>query len=667
MGDLIPFIPSQNVEAAENVTAFIKMCRNELTVFGSDLDFDSNVWDITSYVEIRGKTHRHRLIFNNYDRSKKMTGAPMAEPFLSFAKAYMRYMQSMRPTKSYAHRLSALRSLERALSEQDVPCIERADALIFNRAASLVIEKFNRANYPVARELQAIATFCTKFRLTIAPITWRHPVKRPDDKNKVGLDAENDRQEKLPSQAALDALPKIFHAAKSTQDVIVTSIVAILFANPCRISEVLTLPTDCEVVQTDKDGKKIYGLRWLPAKGAEPMIKWIIPAMVDVVKEAISRVRKITDKAREVAKWYEMHPGQIYLPEELKHLREYEFLSISEIRLILGLLYDGTVYKMLQYKKVQNHNRGYRFVDIERVLLSKLPNNFPMLNKDINLRYSDALFIIRKNEMADRKPTYNCVVEPIGIGIINNNLGSRVQFGVCSIFERFGYTEPDGTPIKVTTHKFRHYLNTIAQRGGLSQLDIAKWSGRTDIRQNQAYDHMTNRELLLMLRESAGADTNMFNLPAEAREKTPISREEFITMHIPAAHTTELGFCIHDWTMLPCQLHRDCVSCTEHIYIKGDSRRMERIRKCLAEAEIQLAMAEEAFAQEFSGANRWTDHQKAIVARLKNLVQLFDDPNIPDEALIRLSASGAPSWISMAIEERKKLDLKYKATIPRST
>ena len=35
-----------------------------------------------------------------------------------------------------------------------------------------------------------------------------------------------------------------------------------------------------------------------------------------------------------------------------------------------------------------------------------------------------------------------------------------------SIFERFGYVEKDGAPIRVRTHQLRHYLNTLAQAGG---------------------------------------------------------------------------------------------------------------------------------------------------------------------------------------------------------
>jgi hypothetical protein len=47
-----------------------------------------------------------------------------------------------------------------------------------------------------------------------------------------------------------------------------------------------------------------------------------------------------------------------------------------------------------------------------------------------------------------------------------------------SIFARYGFTEADGSPIKLTSHMFRHWLNTLAQQGGMGEHEIARWFGR---------------------------------------------------------------------------------------------------------------------------------------------------------------------------------------------
>lgn len=252
------------------------------------------------------------------------------------------------------------------------------------------------------------------------------------------------------------------------------------------------------------------------------------------------------------------------------------------------------------------------------------------------MRYSKALFIVRHREMHRGLKTCRCMIEPVAISTINDGLGASRGKG--SVFSRFGLSEPDGSPIRVTSHQFRHWLNTLAQRGGLSQLDIAKWSGRKDIRQNEAYDHMSGDELLGKLRAIAGKDESFLELHRKVGDLIPISRDEFLGLQIPAVHMTELGYCVHDWTLLPCPLHRDCVHCMEHWFIKGDRKRMERIRSCLKEAEEQLAMAEDAFACGYAGSDRWSEHQRATVHRLRNLVEIFDDPKVADGAMIRLAA-----------------------------
>jgi hypothetical protein len=108
-----------------------------------------------------------------------------------------------------------------------------------------------------------------------------------------------------------------------------------------------------------------------------------------------------------------------------------------------------------------------------------LPKGFPVLDPDTGLKYSDALFICRTDELGKRKASYNWMIEPISIDQINDGLGGRSAYGFASIFSRLGFAEPDGSPIKITTHQFRHYLNTLAQSGCMSQLDVAKWSGRS--------------------------------------------------------------------------------------------------------------------------------------------------------------------------------------------
>jgi hypothetical protein len=295
-----------------------------------------------------------------------------------------------------------------------------------------------------------------------------------------------------------------------------------------------------------------------------------------------------------------------------------------------------------------------KYSDVEQYVLSMLPPGFPYFNKTIDLKYSKALFVFRYNEWDSIKATSPCMIIPVGTNKINDLLGARVNCKppVASIFSRMGFTEPDGSPIQITTHQFRHWLNTLAHRGGMSQIDIAKWSGRKDIRQNQAYDHMTGGELLEMTRALTQDDPRLFGSLAELAAQAPVSRSEFMELQFPTAHVTEIGFCIHDYTMLPCQKHRDCINCTEHICVKGDQQKTERVRLQLEMAEEQLRRAEEALADGTYGSERWREHHQASVNRLRELYRALVDPAVPEGALIRTLNSDEQSPIQMAIQDR---------------
>jgi hypothetical protein len=45
------------------------------------------------------------------------------------------------------------------------------------------------------------------------------------------------------------------------------------------------------------------------------------------------------------------------------------------------------------------------------------------------------------------------------------------------------------------------WLNTLADRGGLSDMELARWMGRRDLRQNAAYKHGTVSDRVKKARE----------------------------------------------------------------------------------------------------------------------------------------------------------------------
>jgi hypothetical protein len=661
MAEIVHFRPKAELNAEQNLRAFVDLCRNELTTFGADLPFDEPIWLVTDSMDLKARNVNTRIIFSNWGTAGASMPTMLPEPFLSLAKAYMRYSHAMRPTTP-APRLMALRALEYALSENGNPSGPSAiTSHTLNRAAQLVSARYKPTTaYRLGGQLEVLARFLAEKHLLIAPVTWHSPLKRPDDAVRVGVEFDQRRHEKLPSSVALDALAQIFHCAREPADVLVSSIAAILCSAPNRINEVLRLAADCEVTQEIPSScQTAYGLRWGTSKGAPPMIKWVVGTMGSVVRDAINNVRKLTEPAREIARWYEENPGEIYLPHHLEHLRKQKSLSLVEARDVLFIekVEISSMRHWCRGNKVPMAKRdgamAVALADLERAVLAMLPRGFPIADKEQDLKYSEALCVVQTNVLNAVKGAYRCMIHLVGQGDIADRLGARSTSRAESIFDHFGFTEDDGSPIHIRTHQFRHYLNTLAQAGGLSQLDIAKWSGRIDVRQNNVYDHQSDRDINALVRQVIAGSPPLLPAVLRQRSATLIQRSESGTLNLTAAHTTEYGFCRHDYSLLPCQLHRDCMNCTEQVCIKGDIQKEVYIRRLVIETRALLAGAEQARQEREAGANRWVEHQQLTLSRAEQLCEILDDPQVPPGTAIQLSGIAPASRLEQAMVRRR--------------
>jgi hypothetical protein len=268
-----------------------------------------------------------------------------------------------------------------------------------------------------------------------------------------------------------------------------------------------------------------------------------------------------------------------------------------------------------------------------------LPDTFPYMPGDPNLLCKDALAIVRANEMHADRATYMCMFSCIDQAMITNAFGRADRD---SIFVRFAYAEDDGSPIALRSHSLRHYLNMLAQVGGLSSAEIAIFSGRKDPKQNRSYDHMSSAEVQAPISEAHKAGFNSEIVPAETRERRLVTRGEFEGLGLAAAHTTEYGWCSLDFAASPCQMYRDCMNCVEQECIKGEVEKEANLRLHKTETEYLLAKAREALTDEEYGADAWVAHQSATLERINLFLKVFDDPTVVDGARIRLDAANAP-------------------------
>lgn len=655
MANLVPFIPQVNLAASTNMERFVSFCRDELTVFGVDLDFDAPTWDVTGYYHQRGKAHKILLNFVELASRRGSIGSPMPEPFASQAKAYIRYLvgRSTRKSPPVAE-IGVFREILAAFSDKAmVPDLGMLDAHLLDHTVQLAIaRKHGDHGARVGVYLGSLSKFLREKNLAAhAPIDWKHGQAWEWYKRSA---ADERRAALMPSDEALQALPQAFRRAKEPRDAIPTAVMALLACAPSRVNEVFALPFDCEIKPLT-EGDEGYMLRWAGSKGHHDFAKGIPAIMADVAKEAIERLREHTAEARRIAAWYEKHPSRLYLPDDCTDLRG-KNLKGEDIARIIGFNEPGNGrdwaidrgLKPIGEVRSSNGRTHFTFLfsDVESAILSLLPRSFPIFDRATGLHYSEALMVVRRQEFADRgRSRWRCMITPVQYGNIMHNFHTPD-----GVFARLGLSTPE-QPIVLRTHQLRHYLNTLAQRGGLSEMEIAAWSGRKDVRQNAAYDHRTPAE---MLQRKRSRDKELATIKGAAlKVNSPMRRAEAANRAVHG-HATEIGFCEHDFAASPCAMFMECLHCTKHVCVKGhDPRHLDRVTLAVESARRSLIEAEAALSKEYEGSEDWVRAHEETIERLEQLQAILADPTVPDGSLIRLAKSGRYSLVEQAMRDHE--------------
>ncbi len=330
MPEIFNFKPKNKLDAEKNLQQFIQECRDELTVFGEDLKWSQWQWD--------GVVQFTKLGVNSMAAKDKDA---LDERFIEFAKAYFRYQQGHKPTGA-KNEIKALKALEYALlqgiGKADIAELSYA---IIDEAVQIVRDNYSKgAAYHGGRELERLAKFVVEKRLVSCDVSgWKNPISRLRDTNQTGKKAKKDREKKLPSEEALNAMAEIFSTdPENPRDIFTSSIFAMTMCAPSRITEILELPVDCEVEDIDNNGVVRYGWRFYAGKGYGGDIKWIPTEMVPVAKKAIERIRRLTEPARKLAKWMEENPDKFYRHDKCPTVSDNKALTNHQVCEAIGIV-----------------------------------------------------------------------------------------------------------------------------------------------------------------------------------------------------------------------------------------------------------------------------------------------------------------------------------------
>lgn len=627
MADILLFVPKHQSDCRKNLESFITMCRDQLTVFGADLDWGANAWPKVGNFTVVGAPARG------------FTSAQLlSADIMSFAKAYVRYQQGHNPTK-LKNEFKAIRCIEKALlvskGKADITLV---DHLVMDVAGG-VAREYESTGYQAGISLVKLVEFLNESGIIPGKIIWRNPISKPKELNRTDNETKRKRADKLPEDFILDAMSEMFaNDLPVARDRFTTSIFALLMCAPSRITEVQDLPVNCLHTDVDSKGAARLGLRLYAGKGYGAGIKWLPSVMIDVAKEAVRRLTELSEEGRRLAMWYERYPDKFYRHEDCPDVSEDAPLSMEQVCRALGLQWNGQsnlvhayFKKYPPYATLRQRREPLTLAFLNRFCHSQLPAGWPWLNEERGVRYSDALCCFRAHELREDLVTSRVKLWAPGKSLFTTDL-NHIDGQERSIWRRHGYRNPDGSEISFTSHQIRHLLNTIAQRGDLGQLDIARWSGRANIHQNAVYNHMSDNENVDLAR-SFGVGGAL----GKVQTKVPVTYADLDAIGEGIAHITEYGFCVHDYSMLPCQKHRDCLNCSEQVCVKGDAPKLERLKQQQQYTRGQLLKAKAADAAGTYGADRWSQHQIKTLERLDQLIEMLESSELPDGAVIRLS------------------------------
>ena len=676
MAELALFQPSEALNADERLTAFVRQARDDLSVFGNQLIWNAPTWELHGVSRVSGRPSTLRVTWGHpLKKSPKSVGdyTLFDTRNIDFFKAYLRYTYGLAPRMDAQQTLSAMRHLDKALSRGDTS-IAGARADDFNAASATCRSAFAlETSYRVGRQLEAIARFLNDHGLVARPLNWICPIRRPTDFHRIGVGHEHNRHRKLPSEQAIAGLGEAYRRARHPMDVLAASAYALLLATHSRISELHRLDAydcDCEVETTDH-GTTRWGLRWYPSKGGQPEIRWIPTALVPLAKDALQHIRDVTEPARELARKY--IAGQPILPQDDPNdpLARDGYISMETLgtvtnpnNAIAALRRNGCdlrpEFPRSLRVPVTTTARLYLRAPIEERFRAELPEGFPLADPKSRLRYDRAL-LVRNGDISPRSPSTFWRLSPVRSDEIERTMnGKNNREGrTLGLFERLSLVDDDGEPIRITPHQLRHYMTTLAMEGNLSELDIARWAGRSDIHHNAHYDHETADSLVAKARE---VESDMFGKTLTATPQQPITAKQVMQRTSLAVHVTKFGACLHDFAMSPCPLFRDCLNCVEHACVKGDKQAEGALRDRLAIMEKAVAAAENAEASGETGSEIWLSRKRIELARLRELVVLIDDDKVIDGAVVMLNSEAhyviekqVPEKISSSPEKPRQL------------
>lgn len=649
------------VDPEANFHAFVEHAKR-VNVFGA-VEWDADSWDITksakkarSHDRKRQTLHFSEIVGRRRGRSQRRIA--FIRPFADLVKAVVCSRQERR-TLVPAQHISFLRAARYLYEVAPLPIRMEPTKLArehFLAAANLLEHRESvKSCYLVGKLLVEFSKVLDRHAVTRVGIEFPNPFKRPTDLARVMDHGGEEYSDEIIPDEVLDALadlasdPELYNRLA---DLVMMRISELSLVLGFRIGENLTIPKDPLVREPvlSKDGTPEVdpesgdpvmrlGLRYWPEKGAEPIVKWIPTFAQEIVLRALTDIETVCGPARETAAWLEAHPKDVKLDLPGK-----ERLRRPDVEKLLGLA-PGCAGRWFAGRPTApqgDHRQGHWSItaaDFKRAAATdRYDEPCVVIDGVVKQTLSQSLFVVHLHELNRQRGTNRFIAMPITGQMISDFLGARSA----SIFERELRTERGGSKVKVKTHDFRRLLNTAAMRGGLNELELARWMGRADLRQNAAYDKRTPSEMARAARKLALAG-ELYGPIIDVINAMPKEQaEEVLRTHVNTVHITRLGLCRQDLAERPCPIAGACMTgCGQYIRIKGDEKSRDALLVDRERLSVALDRAEEHARAGKRNAENWVRTQRAQVENIDKALAIDARDDLADGTPVYVNPDGA--------------------------
>lgn len=601
-----------------------------------NVEWNSPCWDVRKVFAHTKRSHRserHAMNFWFTGRSlrPKTPGEPLPSPFGDVVRSLvvLRHQVGNQCFVDQQQVIIASQFIAQQIKDRDHDLVLLTPGDL-DRACQTISETQKPSTaYKLHRFVEEIAAIFDRNRLCSRRLNFTYAgKKRPvsvSGLEYVRLDDPDlaaGASSKLIHEEVLKALGLLYQAIPKVNipHRLMINIVVIAVCTGRRIGEILTLPK--QRIRRDRRGcAYLLYYKEKRSQGCQNVVldkMYLIPQTIPLIEEALDECIELTEEARKAAtRIHETGKPDFNLPSE-------GFISKLQLEQVLGLARKGggQWLSIRRIRPVQRHDDGflYSMQDIiERTTdeLFKGPAVHVTPPGD-DLLLQDLLFIAFKQAFHSRKAQMKYAVWPINVRHVGDFLGAR---GI-GAFKRYFSGKPEAA-FNVNTHQFRHTLNTLLEKGGLSDALQTEWFGRKNPADTQAYQHMTPAE--------KGWATYQATADKFPRKIPPLR----LTTHDDAINAAIQfpvldigpGWCQHDWRSRPCPRQLETALDFEAIgWVPPElETRLQELERMRESTESMLCKAEHQLLELNPNADQWVGHLRQRLDNIRTAIDVLEN------------------------------------------